>query len=163
MKEENLTRLAELIKEIKFTMLTTVDNLGGLHSRPMVTLDFDTATFDGSIYFFTHSDTAKVHDIEHAKEINLAYLRPQKQQYLSVSGKASLHRDKKMMKDLWQAELKEWFPQGIDDPDISLIKVDIESAELWDSKPGKVFQLFGKVKSILNGKSSGSADQNFHI
>jgi general stress protein 26 len=36
------------------------------------------------------------------------------------------------MKDLWTPEIKHWFPNGLDDPDLTLLKVDIVEVEYWD-------------------------------
>jgi general stress protein 26 len=153
----DLERLATLIKDIKFTMLTTVSEDGTIHSRPMATQKIEVKSFDGTLWFFSKKNSFKNHDIENEQQVNLAYANPDDQKYASVQGRATISEDKEKMRELWNPTLKAWFPEGIDDPEISLIGVQVESAELWDSPPSKVVQLAGFVKSTLTGKP---LDQN---
>lgn len=134
----DLRHLAGLITDIKFTMFSTVSKDGSIISRPMASHEIETHNFDGRLWFFTKKDTAKVHSIEQDSHVNLAYADPEKQRYVSISGKAFINEDKEKMKDLWSPMLKTWFPEGLEDPEITLIGVDIESADVWDSPPGKV-------------------------
>lgn len=153
----DLERLATLIKDIKFTMLSTVCEDGTIHSRPMVTQKIEVKSFDGTLWFFSKKNSIKNHDIENDQHVNLAYANTDKQHYASVQGRAFTSTDKNKMRELWNPALKAWFPEGIDDPEISLIGVNVESAELWDSPPGKVVQLVGFMKSTLTGRP---LDQN---
>ncbi len=155
----DLERLATLIKDINFTMLTTVSENGTIHSRPMATQKVDVKKFDGTLWFFSKKNSFKNHDIENDQNVNLAYANPDKQQYASVCGRAIITTDQKKIRELWNPMLKAWFPEGIDDPEISLIGVQVESAELWDSPPSKVVQLAGFVKASLTGQPF---DQNLN-
>lgn len=155
----DLERLGTLIKDIKFTMLTTVSPDGTIHSRPMATQKLDVKKFDGTLWFFSKKDSLKNHDIENEQHVNLAYANPDKQQYASVSGRAIITTDKAKIRELWNPMLKAWFPEGVDDPEITLIGVNVESAELWDSPPSKVVQLAGFMKASLTGRPF---DQNLN-
>lgn len=146
-------KLAEIIKDIKFTMMTTIDSQGKMHSRPMATMDFDANDFQGTLWFFTKHDSLKVHEIEEDKDVNLAYSEPSSQRYISVTGLATVETDKNKMKELWNPTLKAWFPEGLEDPELALIKVEVDSAEIWDAPPSKVVRLAGMAKSIVTGKS----------
>ena len=59
--ENDVKKLAELIKGIKVAMLTTVCADGSLRSRPMVTQDKE---FDGTLWFFTPAESPKVHEYQ---------------------------------------------------------------------------------------------------
>lgn len=148
-------KLAEMIKDITFTMMTTIGESGQLHSRPMATMDFGSVTdFDGNLWFFTHKESLKVHDIEVDKEVSLTYSHPTLQRYAAVHGLASVEMDKEKMKQLWSPSLTAWFPEGLSDPQLALIKVTVEGAEIWDSLRGKVVKLIGMAKSVLTAKSA---------
>lgn len=148
-RERDIKKLSELIQDIRIAMLTTVDDRGMLRSRPMVTQE---APFDGDLWFFTGKDTGKVHEVEHDQDVNVAYSDPDRQQYVSVSGKAYVVSDRQKVDELWHPMLKAWFPEGKDDPDIGLIRVRVEKAEYWDSPSGKVVQLLGFVKALTKGE-----------
>jgi general stress protein 26 len=145
-------KLASVIKDIKFTMLSTVGQDGSIHSRPMGTLKLDEENFDGKLWFFSRKNSHKNFDIQNDQHVNLAYASPDNQQYVSVQGKAYLSSDKEKMKELWNPAFLAWFPEGLNDPELSLIEVRVERADLWDSPPGKVVQLVGFVKSVVTGK-----------
>ena len=57
------------------------------------------------------------------------------------------------MKELWNPIHKAWFPKGVDDPNLGLLRVDIEKAEYWDPPSSKVVQLIGFAKAIVTGKA----------
>lgn len=159
----DLIKLAEALKDIKFTMFTTISEEGHLHSRPMATLKIDEKNFDGKLWFFTDVNSAKVFNVANDQHVNLAYASPDSQTYVSVCGSASIVEDKEIMKQLWTAPMKAWFPEGIDDPNITLLRVDIESAELWDAPPSKVVQLVGMVKAVATGERYNGEKHHHHI
>ena len=45
-----------------------------------------------------------------------------------------------------------WFPNGIDDPHLILIKSKIETAEYWDASNNKMLQLFALAKAAVTGE-----------
>ncbi len=145
---ERIKKLSEMIKDIEIAMLTTAEPDGTLRSRPMATQKFE---FDGDLWFFTRASSPKVDEIEQEHRVNVSYAAPDKQRYVSVSGRARLVRDKSKIKELWSPVLKAWFPEGLDDPDLALLKVSVEQAEYWDSPSSTVAHLVGFVKAVATG------------
>ena len=117
----------------------------------------NTNEFQGTLWFFTKIDSLKVHEIEDEQTVSLAYADTSSQRYISVQGVATVSRDKAKMKELWTPTLKAWFPEGLEDPEIALIKVEAESAEIWDSPPSKVVRLVGLAKAMMTGKPYDNA------
>ncbi len=118
----------------------------------MATLKIDERNFDGKLWFFTDRHSPKVDSISYNQRVNLAYADPVKQKYISVTGRSYLVDDKALIKKLWTPIMKAWFPEGMDDPNLVLICVEVESAELWDSPPSKVVQIAGMVKAAATGE-----------
>ena len=147
--DEAVKKLGELIRDIKFAMLTTTDTDGSLHSRPMATQQF---TFDGELWFFTDKTTQKVEEILQDKEVNVSYANPEKDRYVSVSGRAHIVRDRAKIKELWNPVYQAWFPEGVDDPNIVLIRIPVDQAEYWNTPDGKFVQIVGFVKSLIVGR-----------
>jgi general stress protein 26 len=147
-RQESIAKLKGLIEEIDFAMLTTV-NGGQLRSRPMSTQKFE---FDGDLWFFTSDQTHKIEEIEQDSRVNVAYSKPEDNVYVSVSGRAELVKDKEKIEELWNPILKAWFPEGLDDPTLALLKISVEEAEYWDSPNSKIVQLYGFVKAIVTGE-----------
>jgi general stress protein 26 len=149
-RENDLGKLRELVKDIDFCMLTTVDERGDLHSRPMSSNgDIDA---NGDIWFFTNASSHKVSEIEKLPKVNVSFADPDNQRYISVTGTAQLSRDQAKIDELWRPEFKMWFPKGKDDPEIALLRVNLEKAEYWDSPSSTVGYALKFVSSIVTGK-----------
>ncbi len=149
-RDENIQKLAELIKDVRIAMLTTLDEDGTLRSRPMAT---QKTPFDGTLWFFTGASSPKVDEVEHSREVNLSYAAPDSNTYVSVSGTARLIRDQEKARELWNPILKAWFPKGLEDPELALLRVTVEKAEFWDSPSSTMVQIAGFVKAMATGHS----------
>jgi general stress protein 26 len=139
-----------MVKDIDFAMMTTICKDGTLHSRPMSTNG--EVEFDGDLWFFTYASSEKVAEIEHNNQVNLSFAAPQKQSYVSISGTAQLIRDRAKLEQLWKPQLKAWFPKELEEPDIALLKVNVEKAEYWDSPSSPVAHAIGLVKAVATGE-----------
>ena len=154
-KQDVIGHLGELIRGIKVAMMTTVEQDGSLRSRPMWTHDRD---FDGELWFFTKEHSPKVDEVEHDHHVSLSYADPAREHYVSVSGRCSLVLDKEKAKELWNPTLKAWFPEGLDDPELALLRVSVEKAEYWDTPSSRMVQLVGFVKATLTGQEYRPGD-----
>lgn len=146
---EDLQRLAELVNEIKFAMLTTEEADGALHSRPMATVQMDVDGEEGAggnVWFFTALSLPKVEEAKRHRQVNLSYVRCDTQDYLSISGTGEIVRDEDKMRALWTPWLKPWFPEGLDDPNLGLLKVAITDAEYWSAPGGTMKWLYSRPK-----------------
>ena len=146
---DDLAKLRAMVKDIDFCMLTTVDEAGYLHSRPMsVNGEIDN---DGDLWFFTYGSSHKVDEIGRTPQVNASFAKPEDYRFVSMSGTAELVRDRAKIEELWKPEFKIWFPDGVDTPDIALLKVNVEKAEYWDSPSSKIVQAFSFVKALVTG------------
>ncbi len=149
---EALQKLGHLIADIQFAMLTTVEPDGSLRSRPMATHQDKSGQFDGILYFFTKGDAPKADEVRQDQHVALSYSSPEQSKYVSISGTALVLRDKKKEAELWDPKYKAWFPQGLDDPDLALLRVTVEKAEYWDTPSSTVAHAIGLVKALATGK-----------
>ena len=144
-----IKKLGEMIRDVKYAMLTTVDETGALRSRPMAT---QTKEFEGELWIYTKATAPKVDEVERDHHVNISYAHPEDQRYVSVSGLAKLVRDEQKKKDYWTAPMKAWFPKGPEDPDLGMLQVTVEKAEYWDTPGSTVVHLVGFVKATVTGK-----------
>jgi general stress protein 26 len=144
-----IRKLKELIKDIQFAMLTTVEPDGSLRSRPMAAQS--DAEVD-ELWFFTSTDSPKVNEVERDRHVNVAFADPNHNRFISVSGLATVIRDRDRIDEFWNPLHKAWFPLGKDDPNIGLLRVRISHAEYWDTATSRMVQLAGLAKSIATGK-----------
>lgn len=148
-QQQHLEKFRELIKDIDVAMLVTEAPDGALRSRPMVTQATD---FDGELWFFTDQNSAKVLEIQADRHVNVSYADPSAQKYVSVSGTAQLVNDREKIHQLWNPFAKAWFPEGPDDPRLTLIRVQPQTVEYWDSASGLAVSLVGMAKAAVTGK-----------
>jgi len=146
---ESLQYLQDKIKEVRTAMLTTYSQEKGFHSRPMGTADVDN---EGNIWFFTNEFSPKVSEISVENTVSLTYSDPKDHTYLSIIAEASIVDDKEKMQQLWNPFIKAFFPEGLDDPKLTLIKLKPQDAEYWDSSSSSMVVLFNMLKATVTGK-----------
>jgi general stress protein 26 len=147
---EGAAKLYELVKDVRICMMTTIEPDGSLHSRPMWNQEADEA---GDLWFFTRISSPKVTEISRDGQVSLGYANPDKNDYVSISGRAEIVRDRAKIEEKWSAPMKAWFPAGKDDPQIALIRVHPEKGEYWDSPSSTIVHIYGYAKAALTGSS----------
>ena len=159
-RTEAIEKLAKLINGVGIAMLTTITPEGDLHARPMATQEVE---FDGTLWFFTGASSPKVEHIEKDSRVNAAFSNPKDQVYVSVAGRASLVRDRAKIEELWNPSLEAWFKEGLDDPDLALLKIDVDGAEYWDAPHSVVAHIAGFVKSKMGGEPNVGDNQKIDL
>lgn len=154
-KEQSLAKLKSLIEDIEIASLVTIDSDGSLRSRPMATQEMDA---DADLWFFTNDFSAVADSVLLHPQVCVSYASPEDNRYVSVSGTAELVRDPDKIKQLWKPTLKAWIPDGIEDPDLALLRVDIVSAQYWDGPSSKLVQVYGMLKAMATGESASGGE-----
>ncbi len=145
----DIQKMAKLIQDVKFAMLTTVSNRdGSLHSRPMTV---QKTKFDGNLWFFAGKSTELIQQIKVTPQVNVSFTNANDSSYVSACGEAEVVEDRAKAKELWDPFLLSWYPRGIDDPEICLIKVSVESADYWESPSSTLVRLADFAKAALRG------------
>jgi general stress protein 26 len=152
--EREVRKLRKLIKSTRIAMFTTVAPDGRLRSRPMANLK---GGFDGDLWFVTRSTAPKTEEIRENQHVNVAFADPEDERFVSISGLASLVRDPAKVDELWSRRLRSWFPDGKKDPELALIRVRIDRAEVWDSKSASMVHLEG-LGAVLAQRRGGRAE-----
>lgn len=136
---EAVDKLKEIVKHQGVCMMIT--NLKGdpVNTRPMGVSEVDE---DGNLWFMTLSTSRKYKDLEKEPRVDLHFMNPSSQEFLSVHGTAEFSNDLAKKKKLWNPIATAWVPDGVEDPNLRLIKVHPENAYYWDSKNGKVVAAF---------------------
>lgn len=128
-KQAQMDTIQAMVKDIKYTMMTTRNGENHLHSCPMNTTE--TSIGAKEIWFIGHKPSETVDNIKQNPEVNLAYVTQESDKYLSISGTAELVEDEEKLNELWSVMYNAYFEQGKDDPKVQLIKVVPHGAEYW--------------------------------
>ena len=144
-------KLWELIKEIKFGMLTTRHADGFLQSRPMTTQN-SRLDEDGTLWLFMSRLGDSAIDLQTSPQVCMSYADTSKDSYVSVSGNARFSDDAAVRAAMWTPLAKAWFPAGIDDPDLLLVRLDVQRADYWDVTESKIVQLWRLASAVVSGE-----------
>ena len=145
------SKLWDMIKDIRFGMLTVRGADGRLHARPMTTQNGE-ADHGGVIWFFMSRAGQPLADLAASPDVNVSYADPASDKYVSVSGAARVVEDPVKKQELWSVAAKAWFPGGVEDPDLALVAILVAEAEYWDVKANKAVQIFKLARAALTGE-----------
>lgn len=145
------SHLWDLIKDMRFGMLTHRHADGMLHSHPLTTQN-KSLDEQGLLYFFVSRTSEVGQRLVQDSNVNVAYADTHKDCYVSISGEARISEDMATKERLFNAMTKAWFPGGVKDPDLELVEIHIRHAEYWDVKDSKVTQLFKMATAAVTGQ-----------
>jgi general stress protein 26 len=143
-----LRKLTDLIGAIRIGLLTTMDLNGSLHTRPVETLRCDA---DATLWFFTDYQSPKADELSHDVRVSVGYSDPSNNRYVAVAGRACILRDKSLATELWTPAQRAWYPKGVDDEHLSILRITTERAEYWET-PGRVSYLLAGAVAMVTGK-----------
>lgn len=153
--DEALKKFKKLVNDINVCMFIT-NNQENDHTRPMATIEVED---NGTLWFFTDIRSIKVEEVSAENTVHLVYAHPGKDSYVDVWGKASVVTDKQTIVDKWSPVVKAWFPDGIDDPNLGLLKVEPRNIYYWDAEAGKMVQFLKIAASVVTGKTLAEGAQ----
>ena len=155
-EQEHRETVKKLIKDARICMLTTMTADGRHVSRPMAVQDVE---FDGDLWFFTYADSDLVEQVRAHPQVNVAFSDDDKHAWVSVAGAAEQLDDPARAKELWNPLLKAWFPDGLETPGLTLVKVHADTAEYWESAhSSRIVTMLGAVKAAVTGKTPDAGE-----
>ncbi len=140
-------RAVEIAQDARFCMVTSTSPDGALHARPMTPQQ---VSDDLEAWFFISRSSEQAADIAARPRVNLSF--DGSADWLSVAGTATLVDDRRLVEEMWNPVVEAWFPDGPQDPDLALLRVDAESAEYWKAPGGRVASLLSFVKAKATGE-----------
>jgi general stress protein 26 len=136
-------------------MITTTD--GGSDARPIGVVG-DHGAFDGTLWFITDRRSNKVSQIAHGAGTLLVFQNDERGTYLHLSGQATVVEDPQRLRELYTPVQRTWFPDGPDDPNITLIRFDAREAHYWEGHQSTVRLVLAFVKAVVTGSPGSSGD-----
>ncbi len=136
--ENGKKKLREIIDDVKTCMFTTTDENCNVFSRPMLTIKIDNEL---NLWFFSNENSEKISDLAENKHATLVYSHPGKNTYMNIYGTCTVVSDREKMKDLWTPALKSWFQDGVEDPNLCLVQVNVDEAVYWDNSSNEMIPL----------------------
>lgn len=140
-----VNKLKDLLRDIPVCMFVTHLENDQVTSRPMTTAKIDD---DGNVWFFANMFGETVVEESNDNSVYLVYAHPGHNTYVHITGYAHIVLDREKIEALWNPLMKAWYPGGIDDPKLCLLKVITEEAKYWNASSNKMVIFFNMLKAI---------------
>jgi len=147
--ENGADKAWDLAESIGFCMLVTWDG-ERQRARPMAAM---VRKHEHAIYFLTDEESAKSHQIERFPIVTLTFADKGKNDYLAITGEADVSNDREKIQELWSPFAKAWWDSP-EDPEIRVLKISPDDAELWESPNGPV----ARTKMLIAAATGGRPD-----
>jgi general stress protein 26 len=152
---DELTTFYQMVEDLDTAMMTTRRADGHLQSRAMAN---QKRAAGADLWFVTVEGTPKLEDLAQDPHVNLSYFRSSNREWVSVSGTASISRDRAKIHELYAPDWKMWFPEEgdsrhgtPDDPRMVLIGVTVHAAVFLEINKPRPVLLYEVVKGWLTG------------
>ncbi len=147
--KEAIEKMRKLIDKSGSCFFVTRSDIGAHHSRPMVVQKTDET---GSVWFLSALASVKTLELEQDSRVTLYFQGSSYADFLEINGHAVLSNDKNQVEDLWDPTMSAWFPNGKEDPNISVIQFIPESGYYWDNKHGNAIAGIKMLVSAFSGE-----------
>jgi general stress protein 26 len=148
--DEALTKLRELLAHFPIAFMTTIVD-GHAHARPLGVVS-KSEEFDGTVWFITDRRSHKVEEIHQGAETSLTFQNDQHGTYAHMRGRAAVVEDREKLEALYTPIQRTWFPDGPDDPNMTLVRFDVDEADYWDGHASTARLAVAFLKSVVTGE-----------
>jgi general stress protein 26 len=127
-REEQTERtegIRKVVEGFQTAMLVSHAEDGALRARPMSLAKVDER---GDVYFVTAIDSAKTDEL--SQDERAAVVMQSATQFVSLSGRADFLLDAALVQELWRETWRPWFPDGPEDPELCVLRVRCDDAEV---------------------------------
>ena len=155
--EKKLDDLYKLIDDMEVCLFTTRRGDGRLVTRPMQVQERTSGT---DLWFVTDVEANKLDELATDPHVNLGFYSNRSREWVSVSGKAIISRDRDLIEAMYKPDWKAWFPEeggdrtgGPEDPRIALVLVEALSVIYFKKTRPQPVVLFEIAKAMVTGST----------
>lgn len=115
------------------------------------------------LWFFTRRDTDLVREIGPGHQA--MFVLQQRDFRACIGGRLSVRHDRNRMDRYWNAVVAAWYPEGKDDPALTLLSLDCDDAQVWVSEAGPMRFAWEIAKANATGHApdlGARAEVRFH-
>ena len=149
-------KIRQIAKSARVCLLGTSEGHLPLEVRPMSVQDVDAA---GNLWFLGARSSFQTRQLSRHPQAQLLFSNPGASEYLSLQGRAFVTDSRPLKEKYWNALAKGWFPGGIDDPELMVIRFQTESGHYWDTEYGKTVTLLSVLAGAITGQPLSSGVQ----
>ena len=146
------TACLELIETAEIAYVTSIGNHGYPYTRAMFNLRnkeqfpkqailFSDQGFDFMTLFTTNTSSLKMSQIVNNPKVSVYYCHPKKFQGLMLSGDIQIVDDSDLRHAVWNEGWERYYPNGPDDPDHTILRLNPKFATGWYTSSRFFFKL----------------------
>lgn len=124
--------------------------------RPMGQEEIDDA---GHIWFLSASDSHKNAELEADPATQLLFQGGDYTPFMTLYGTTRISKDRNRIEDLWDANMKNWFTGGKDDPRITVLEFIPTEGYYWDTQHGSLVAFAKIAFGALTGQTADDSIQ----
>ena len=148
---EAVERLKAVVKKTETCFFCTANGQGASEgTRPMNVRQVDDS---GRFWFLSADDSHKNLEVAADPTVHLFFQGSEHADFLHLTGRARIVRDRAKLEELWEPILKTWFTGGKDDPRLTIIEVTPASGYYWDNKHGNMVAGAKMLVGAATGKT----------
>lgn len=132
----------------------------GYHSQPMTAFGEPET---GTLWIFTRNDTDLAGDVATAQDAMFTYVSKDQEVYACFHGQLSIDNDRARIEEYWNPIVAAWYPEGKDDPHLTLLRFDAGDGRIWIADKGAIGFFYQIAKANLTRTTpdaGGVADVN---
>lgn len=148
--------LHDAISGLRFAMVTTTEPLS---TRPLTLAEESEET----LRFLVSSEAdwvpalSAASTIASGSEAQVSLSDPKGNTYVALHGTAHVSSDRNTIQRLWSPGADVYF-DGVDDPTIAVLEIEVESGEYWDGPSGVIGQSIALFRAALSDDPSKSGE-----
>jgi general stress protein 26 len=153
--EKAIEKIRDIVDKAKTCFFCTTAASGESNgSRPMSVRKVDDR---GDLWFLSAADSHKNQEVAGGSPVTLYFQGSPHSDFLQLSGRAFVSRDRAMIEELWEPIIKTWFTGGIDDPRITVIRFTPSEGHYWDTRHG--YAVAG-IKMLIGAATGKTLDDS---
>ena len=118
--------------------------------RPMAVQSVDDA---GNLWFLSSRSSHTNQHIAADPRVQLLFANPGASEFLTLQGIATISDDPALKKEHWTPIAKTWFNAGLNDPELTVIRVEPRDGYYWDTKHGKTVAFLKIAAGAVTGQT----------
>ena len=141
-------KIGHIATSTRICLFGTSEGHTPLEFRPMSVQHVDAV---GNLWFLSARSSTLNRQVSRHPFVQLLFANPAASEYLSLQGRAFASDSQPLREKYWNPLAQAWFKQGINDPELTVVRVQPEQGHYWDSDDGKTVTFLKIAVAALTG------------
>lgn len=113
----------------------------------------------GEIWFYTYKDTDLARAIQDGAEAMFIVVSKDQELQACLGGRLTLSHDDARIEKYWSPHVAAWYPEGKDDPRLTMLRFEARDAEVWLTEAGPVKYGWEIARANTSGRTPDLGDR----